>query len=122
MFNSNPYDGLVNSVGVLYSLEGYVDRLFDLLKKVSRLDLVLPYLKYIKKEYTVDVIFDVLRPLIVLEADRANNRSDYKNIGNLLISLKKEFPQAVGIIDSIVDEMKKKYPKRPAMLDEFNKV
>lgn len=120
--NYNQYNRLVSSVGVIYTLEGYTDRLFDLLKKVNDLDLVLPYLKIIKKEYSVEEIFDVLKPLIILETEYASSRSHYKNIGSKLISLKRNFPDATSIIDEVVEYLCKKYPRRPAMLDEFKKV
>lgn len=121
-YSYNAYNGLVSSVGLICSLEGYVDRLFDLLKNVSQLDLILPYLKHIQKEYSVDEVFAILTPLIIKETDKASSRPHYKDIGSKLISLKKQFPLAHSIIDTLVDDLCKKYPRRPAMLDEFRKV
>lgn len=121
-YSYNAYNGLVSSVGLIYSLEGYVDRLFELLKNVSQLDIILPYLKDIKNEYSVDDIFAILTPLVIKETDKASSRSHYKNIGSKLIYLKKQFPLANNIIDTLVESLCKKYPRRPAMLDEFKKV
>jgi hypothetical protein len=55
-----------------------------------------------------------------VSAKKASNRGDYKKVCSYIKAYKKAF----GVIHShkLVGELKQKYPRRPAFLDELGKI
>jgi len=56
------------------------------------------------------------------KSEDLNGRRAYQGFAYLLGKLKKDIPASKQVIDDFIAELKVKYAKRPAMLEELNKV
>ena len=54
--------------------------------------------------------------------DYVNGRSQYADLSRKMIRVMKDLPEGKEKIQSIARKLIAKYPKRPAMIDELNKV
>lgn len=78
---------------------------------------VFTYGKQLSKVYPAET-YEICLDVIYREADEANDRKKYKKV---CANIRKLFEYGgIAETDAVIAELKKKYPRRPAMLDELN--
>ncbi len=112
---------LLTVLGPIYIKEGFWDRLLDLVKKETGLDVILHYNTYLSKHYPTEMLA-LLLPAFELEADRASSRSHYAYLVAKMKKLIKEMPQFKDGVIAVSEKLKSKYARRPAMVDELSKI
>ncbi|MFE3868384.1 SWIM zinc finger domain-containing protein [Flavobacterium sp. LS2P90] len=105
----------------IYIQENYFDRLFELVQIEQNLDNVLTYYPYLKNQYSTEMV-EVLVPALEKEGEHSEGRSQYKNLVKKMQFLIKDFPESKQKILEVAKKLKVKYPRRPAMLEELNKL
>lgn len=104
----------------LYELlqeEGLYGRLLEAIKKSGSLNILRRYEKILQKEYAEEIV-QIYADNIEGMADRASNRSTYKEIVQILSHMK-EFRGGAEIVERIVGSWRYKYRKRRAMMEEI---
>lgn len=120
--NSNYLNvSLLYSLGSIYIMENYWDRLLTLVQKQENLTTILTYYPHLLKAYPNELL-DILIPVLEREGDKSEGRSQYKDLANKMKSIMKDYPQEKERILEIAQKLKIKYPRRPAMLEELNKL
>lgn len=112
---------LLYSLGSIYIQENYWDRLLTLVQKQENLTTILTYYPHLLKAYPNELL-DILIPVLEREGDKSEGRSQYKDLANKMKSIMKDYPQEKERILEIAQKLKIKYPRRPAMLEELNKL
>lgn len=112
---------LLESLSDIYIQEEYTDRILGLIKTGFNLNLLVTYHNILLAEYATDLL--ELYPIALdKECETANSRSDYKSIANVMKKIIKTIPKSKAVVTAIVEKLIQQYPRRPAMIDEFNKV
>lgn len=112
---------MLHYLAPIYVQENYLDRLLELVQKEHYLDNLLSYYPYLKKQYPKEIL-EVLVPVLEKTGEQSDGRSQYKNLANKMQFLIKDFPESKEQILEVTLKLKAKYPHRPAMIDEFNKL
>jgi len=112
---------LLGALSPFYIKENYIDELFQLVKKVRDLRVIIKYHRYLLPFYP-DELVQIYIPALELLGDASADRSDYYNLAQLMKQLIKDLPRGKDQIISIAEKLKLKYPRRPAMIDELNKL
>lgn len=112
---------LLYGLGLIYIQENYWDRLLTLVQKQVNLTTILTYYPHLLKAYPNELL-DILIPVSEREGDKSEGRSQYKDLANKMKSIMKDYPQEKERILEIAQKLKIKYPRRPAMLEELNKL
>ncbi|MDP2414629.1 SWIM zinc finger domain-containing protein [Daejeonella sp.] len=118
-FTANP--PVLSAIAPVYIEEGYWDRLLDLVKKETDLDVILQYHSHLSKRYP-DELLALYLPAFELAGDHANARNQYKDVVNKMKRVIKDMPQFKADIVAVAQKLKSKYPRRPAMVDELNRI
>ena len=104
----------------IYAEEGHWDRLLEVLQNASNLGLVERYLDDLRDRYP-DEILELYKTGIRTAAKPAKGRGHYR----YLVSLLKRLQQLEGgreAARSLVQEFRDRYSRRPAMMDELDKL
>lgn len=112
---------LLYHLGPIYVQENYLDRLLLLVEAQEDISNVLSYYSHLKNEYPNELV-NILIPLLENEGDRSTGRSEYKELARKMKSIIRDFPNDKARVIEIAKKLKEKYPRRPAMLEELNKV
>ncbi len=112
---------VLSSVAPVYIEEGYWDRLLELVKKEIELDVILRYHSWLIQQYPEDLLAIYL-PAIEHAGDKASARNQYKDLVAKMKKVIKDMPQFKDQILAVGDKLKSKYPRRPAMVDELNRL
>lgn len=112
---------LLTAVSPFYIKEQYWDRLFALVKNESKLDRILPYHQYLVHEYA-DQLLPIYLPGLEAKGDNASDRSQYAALVKLMEDLIKDMPVGKQQILEVAKKLKMKYPRRPAMVQELNRL
>ncbi len=116
-----PNPPLLHALAPFYIEEQYWDRLLALLQKENNLDSVLQYHPYLLKKYPSELSL-IYFSLLEASGDKANSRSEYAHLVNKMKMIIKDIPASKANIIAIAQKLKIKYPRRPAMIDELNKI
>lgn len=116
-----PNPPLLHNLAPVYIEEQYWDRLLELLQKVNDLDTVLQYHKYLIKIFPSELSL-IYFPLFETGGDKASSRSKYAYLVNKMKMIMKDIPDSKEKIIAIAQTLKIKYQRRPAMIDELNKI
>ncbi len=117
---SEPHQ-LLLELGPVYLEEQQWPPLLDLLKGYSDLDALLQYLPALGHEFPEEMT-SLLLPALSGYAKEASNRSGYANLVRTMKQVMKSVPGSREKILELAHQLKAKYPRRPAMADEFNKL
>lgn len=99
----------------ILSREGEIKLLLEKVREYP--SSVFTYGKQLSEKYPTET-FSICLDVIRLEAAEADNRIKYKKVCG---SIKKLFEYGgLAEADAVIAELKEKYPRRPAMLDELN--
>ncbi|WP_217603626.1 SWIM zinc finger domain-containing protein [Chitinophaga sp. GbtcB8] len=112
---------LLDSLAPIYVEEKYWDRLLALISKEADLDRILQYHNYLVKEYPLELLAIYL-PAFERKGDTAGNRGEYTNLAGKMKTIIKSIPEGKEKIIAIARNLNQKYPRRPAMVEELNKV
>ena len=111
----------MSAIAPVYIEEGYWDRLLDLVKKETELDVIMKYHAYLFTQYPEELLAMYL-PAIELAGDTASARNQYKDLVMKMEKVIKDMPQFKADIIAVAQKLKSKYPRRPAMVDELNRI
>nr|WP_256484221.1 SWIM zinc finger family protein [Mucilaginibacter flavidus] len=112
---------LLTAVSPFYIQEKYWDKLFALVKNENRLDRILPYHKYLVHQYA-DELVPIYLPGLELKGDNASDRSQYATLVKLMEDLITDMPAGKDQILATAQKLRTKYPRRPAMVEELNRL
>lgn len=104
----------------LYNEEELYDRLLEYVLECPGLYAVQAYESVLKKDYS-EQILKKYRDEINKMASTPNTRKYYSELVSLLQRMKK-IKGGTKVVESIVDDWKVKYKKRPAMMEELGKL
>ncbi|HEX8577576.1 MAG TPA: SWIM zinc finger family protein [Flavobacterium sp.] len=105
----------------IYIQENYLDQLLGLVQKEKNLDNILSCYPYLKNQYPTETM-EVLVPALENEGIHSEGRSQYKNLARKMQYLITDFPQSKEKVLEVAQKLKVKYPRRPAMIEELNKL
>ena len=112
---------LLYRLGPIYIQENYWDRLLALVQKQENLITILTYYPYLIKIYPNELL-DIIISVFEKEGDKSEGRSQYKDLANKMKSIIKDYPQDKERILEVARKLKFKYPRRPAMREELDKL
>lgn len=112
---------LLMALAPVYIEEQYWDRLMVLVKKEKDLDSTLTYHKYLKKHYSTELL-EIYLPAFEKEGDRAGNRKKYATLVAKMKKVLKDIPDGEEKIRAVAQKLRERYSRRPAMLDELDKL
>lgn len=112
---------LLDSLAPIYVEEKYWDRLLALISKEADLDRILQYHDHLVKEYPSELLAIYL-PAFERKGDTAGNRGEYANLASKMKTVIKSIPEGKEKIIAVARNLNQKYPRRPAMVEELNKV
>lgn len=112
---------LLYRLGPIYIQENYWDRLLELIQKQENLITILTYYPHLIKIYPNELL-DIIIPILEKEGDKSDGRSQYKDLANKMKLIIKDYPKDKERILEVARKLKIKYPRRPAMLEELNKL
>lgn len=112
---------LLHRLAPVYIEEKYFDRLFLLVKAVNKFDTAWQYHEQLVKIYPAELLAIYL-PALERKADAANQRSDYADLVQHMKKIAEDIPEATEKIKTLAQRLKEKYPRRPAMAEELNKI
>lgn len=121
MWNPPANPPLLREIAPIYIQEKYWDRLLALVQKEADMHTTLEYHKYLFKEYPGELI-EIYLPAFECKADRCNSRSEYAELAGKMKMVIKDIPAAKSKIIALAKKLKQKYPRRPAMIEELDKI
>lgn len=119
--NNSLNENLLYGLGPIYIQENYWERLLALVQKQENLLTILSYYPYLIKIYP-DELLDTIIPVFEKEGDRCEGRSQYKDLANKIKLVIKDYPKDKERILEVARKLKIKYARRPAMVEELNKL
>jgi BioD-like phosphotransacetylase family protein len=112
---------LLYNLAPIYVQENYLDRLFELVQKEQNLDNILTYFSNLKNQYSIEII-ELLVPLFEKQGERSEGRSQYKYLAQKMQFIINDLPESKEKILAVAQKLKAKYPRRPAMIEELEKL
>lgn len=114
-------DVLLMELGPIYIEESMWDRLLTLVQNARSLRSVLEYHPYLYGHFP-DAMMDMYIPLFLKKGEQANDRSAYAELARLMKKIMKDIPSGSARIKVVAHQLREKFPRRPAMLDELSKL
>ncbi|OMP75000.1 SWIM zinc finger domain-containing protein [[Flexibacter] sp. ATCC 35208] len=111
----------LDALAPIYIEEKYWDRLLILVCKETELDRILQYHDHLSKHYPTELV-DLYIPAFERKGDIAGNRVEYANLAGKMKRVIKSIPAGKEKIIGVAKMLSMKYPRRPAMIQELNKV
>ncbi|MVT11993.1 SWIM zinc finger family protein [Chitinophaga tropicalis] len=112
---------LLDLLAPVYIEEKYWDRLLALMSNETDLDRLLQYHDYMVKVYPVQLLAIYL-PAFGRKGDVVGNRREYSDLAIKMDKVIKDIPKGKNEIIAVAEELIRKYPRRPAMIEELKKV
>lgn len=120
-YESGKYSALLYSLAPIYMEEQFYDRLLPLVKKVNNLDTCMRYLDVLGEIYPKEMT-NLLLVALEHQAQYANSRPNYKDLVHAMKKIIHYIPQANFPIRNLAEKWKKEYIRRPAMVQELEKL
>jgi hypothetical protein len=92
-----------------------------LVQHANDFDTTWQYHNYLVKSFPLDLL-EFYLPALEQKADQTSQRSDYADLALKMQRISKDIPQGKEKILALARRLKEKYPRRPAMIDELNKI
>ncbi len=121
MWNPSANPPLLRVIAPVYIQEKYWDRLLALVQKEADLYAILEYHKYLSRDYPGELI-EMYLQAFEHRADKCNSRSEYGELAGKMKMVIKDIPAAKPKIIVLAKSLKQKYPRRPAMIEELDKI
>lgn len=112
---------LIYSLAPVYIQEQYWDRLLALVEKESSLGVLLQFHDYLVKSYPSELL-NMYLPAFKQQGDKVGTRSEYADLAKKMKKVIKDIPEGKEKIIALAEQLKQKMPRRPAMIEEFNKI
>jgi len=112
---------IIQFLGPIYVVEEKWENLLELLKVENSLFNILHYHQYLHKIYPQELL-DLYVPTFLRSGEQANSRSEYKDLSKKMVNVIKDIPSGKSQIQEVALQLIKKYPRRPAMIEEMQKV
>jgi hypothetical protein len=117
----SPNTLLLGLLAPIYIEEKYWDRLLSLVSNEIDLNQLTQYHDYLLKIYPIQLLALYI-PAFERKGDKAGNRREYADLAIKMMMVIETIPEGKDEIISIAEELCRKYPRRPAMIDELYKV
>jgi uncharacterized Zn finger protein len=115
---------LLASLAPIYIEEKYWDRLLPLVQQANNLNTTLEYHSHLVKNYP-DELLAIYLPALEEHGMKSNSRSEYADLVSKMKKIIKDIPQGKEKILDTAKRLKEKFsskPRRPAMIEELNKI
>lgn len=112
---------LLDLLAPIYIEEKYWDRLLTLMSKETDLDRLLQYHNHLIKIYPVQLLA-IYIPAFERKGDVVGNRREYADLATKMEKVIRAIPEGGDEIITVAEELIRKYPRRPAMIEELNAV
>ncbi len=116
-----PHVPVLDALGKVFIEEQYWDKILELLKNEKKVETVLAYHEHLAKRYPAEIL-EIYMPLLTELGNRVNTRSDYADLANKMKRIQKDIPGSKEQIHRLISVLKANNPRRPAMIQELNKV
>jgi len=123
-FWKQPYPPLLDSLAPVYIAEKYIDRLLILVQQANNLNSIQQYHEILLKSYPKELLALYL-PALEVYGINANERSQYADLVRKMQMVMKDIPDGKDQIVNLAKKLKARFsstPRRPAMIDELNKI
>jgi uncharacterized Zn finger protein len=97
------------------------DKLLEITKKNLSLHTLDSVYEHLVKHYPTEIL-ELYMPLLRQKSESLDGRSKYQEFTTYLKKLKKDIAGSDQLIHSFIAELKIKYARKPAMLDELSKI
>lgn len=101
--------------------EQHWERLMELVQNANNLNSTLTYHKYLKANYASELL-DIYVTGFEKAAEQASNRKDYSALVAIMKEVLKDIPEGEEKIRTVAQTLRKRYARRPALLDELKKL
>lgn len=112
---------LLDVLAPIYIEEKYWDRLLSLMSQEIDLDRLLRYHDHLVNIYPIQLLALYL-PAFGRKGDIVGNRREYTDLAIKMIMVIEAIPEGTDEVITIAEEICRKYPRRPAMIQELNRV
>ena len=115
---------LLASLAPIYIQEKYWERLLPLVQQANNLNTTLEYHSHLVKSYP-DELLAIYLPALEEYGLKSNSRSEYADLVSKMKKIIKDIPQGKEKILDTAKRLKEKFssrPRRPAMIEELNKM
>lgn len=112
---------LLQKLAPVYIQEHYWHRLLALVQKENNLDITLSYHTYLAPHYPAELL-EIYLPAFAAQGQQANGRGEYANLVRKMQKVMQDIPKGKEKIKAIARSLKEQFPRRPAMVEELNKV
>jgi hypothetical protein len=109
------------SLGSLYVEEQMWDRLLEMLQVDNNLYFLEEYHDHLVKRYPKELLALYI-PQFTILGNRVGNRSQYAELAGKMKRVLKDIPEAKEPITALINELISRKPRRPALIDELNRV
>ena len=124
LWRPTSYPPLLHSLAPIYIQEKYLDRLLTLVQQVNNLNTTLEYHQHLVKDYPSELLVIYL-PALEEYGVQANGRDEYTDLVNKMKKIIKDIPEGERKILNIAKRLKERFsvkPRRPAMIEELDKI
>jgi hypothetical protein len=118
---NNLNHALLRELGPIFIEEKYLDRLLNLVQKVRSLKTVLEYHPFLYPHFP-DELIEMYVPMFLKKGETANDRSGYADLVREMKKVIKDIPSGAAQIKAVAQQLREKFPRRPAMLDELSRL
>lgn len=117
-----PFDSfLLSALSPIYIEERFTDLLFELVKNEKDIDRLMVYHEHLVFSYAHELL-QLYIPALERQADKADNRSHYAQLAGNMKKIMIALAFGKEQIIELAKKMKQRYPRRPAMVEELNRV
>ncbi len=118
---NNLNHALLRALGPIFIEEKYWDRLLSLVQNVRNLKTVLEYHPFLSPHFP-DSLIEMYVPMFLKKGETANDRSGYADLVREMKKVIKDIPSSSAQIQAVAQQLREKFPRRPAMLDELSRL
>lgn len=112
---------LLQKLAPIYVQEQYWDRLLALVQKANKLETTLRYHAYLAPRYPAELL-QLYLPALAQYGEQANGRPAYADLVNKMKQVIRDIPAGKEPILTLARRLKEQFPRRPAMVEELNKL
>jgi len=112
---------LLQTLAPIFIQEQFWDRLLELVQKENKLDTTLSFHSYLAPHYPAQLLAMYL-PAFEAYGQKANGRSEYASLARKMLLVMQDLPAGRDKIKALAQRLKEQFPRRPAMLEELDKV
>ena len=112
---------ILSDIAPILIEEEYWDRLLTHVQTEHYLDTILKYHEHLVKRFPKELLALYL-PEFKRAGVHVNDRSQYADLAGKMLRVMTDIPEGKEKIQAVASELIAQYPRRPAMIDELNKI